>query len=392
MRFIPVFLLLLFWVQACSSTKDITVEPVSVPESILLVPSGVDSSIAWMANGLADSAFVSWDNEVISDQLKVEGTASRAQSDSLWALLEMRKDTSDIVLNVDSTQFISSFNEGAESFIEMQKISSESDPSDEEITRYAFLLDQAIGFFEKALTFNPFDAQTRVLLAQLYSVKAGRLNQADEFEKSITILEKLSRLEKGDHVIFGVLAENYYVLGQYGSAAENYKKAAEVLTETAKLTENYFDEGSKTIQDSLNLFTYYYYEGQSHLQLFDEFKSREAFLNGNRYASTEEYRDIIEGELNFIDWDEGNIKASFARDSLLKLVNAGQPSNAMKGYRDLLLTLRSKRATDEIDWRIAILEYELGNTEKSAELFKILYDRIDLEASGMAADSTYQNI
>lgn len=390
MRFFSLLFAIGLLIQACASSNGIIVNPTPVEDNGLTIPSGVDSSIAEMANLLADSSFVSWEDETTSDALKSEGTTFRSQSDSLWAILELAQDTADLVMNIDSTQFISAFNEGAEYYIELQRISSLANPGSEQIALYASLVDQAILSFEKALTFNPFDAQTRVLLAQLYSVKAGRLNQEENFEKSIALLEKLSRLEKGDHVIFGVLAENYFVLNRYEESALNYRKAANVLLESGKLTELYYREGTYTLQDSVDVFTYFYYEGQSYLQRLDEIKSKEAFVKGYEFASSEEYKEIIQGEITFIDWDSGNIRASFARDSLMKLSNAGQPSNALEGYRELVPTLRSQRATDEIDWRIAILEYELGNTLLSAELLQTLNARIELQGDGSAKDSTYQ--
>lgn len=376
--------------QSCASSKKVSNQELQSSEPVLFIPVGVDSAIASNAAILADSSFVEWESEQEAELLKEKGTLLKSESDSLWSALELDQSKKDSTALTDSTAFISSFNQGAQQFIELQRVAAIQEPTTEEQDLYATLVDSATFYFEKALVVNPFDAQTRVILAQLYSIKAGRLNQNEEFEKSIEILEKLSRLEKGDPIILAILAENYFLLNKFSESALNYRKAADLLLETGMLSEKYFLEQQYTDQDSVDLFTYHYYEGQSYLKLFDEFGSKDAFLEAQKYANTEDFKDIVEGELRFIDWDEGNIKASYARDSLIQLVSLGDLQGALVGFESLLMSLRSQRAKDEIEWRAALLNYEMGESEKAAGILFTLYNRIQLQENGFAADTSYQ--
>lgn len=376
--------------QSCTATKHVSEDQDSAAKPTLIVPDGVDSTIAATAFMLADSSFVEWVEEQEAEQLKEKGRLLKTESDSLWNALEIDQTDLDSTVITDSSAFITSFNNGAQQYIELQRVAAIQDPTIEDQVLYIALVDSAIFSFERALVLNPFDAQTRVILAQLYSINAGRLNQNDEFEKSIEILEKLSRIEKGDPIILGILAENYFLLNRYPESALNYRKAADLLLQTGMLSERYLLEQQYSPQDSVDLFTYYYYEGQSYLKLFDEYASKAAFTEAGKFAATQEYGEIIEGELRFIEWDEGNIKASYARDSLIQLVSLGDIKEALHGYEALLTTLRSQRAKDEIEWRTGLLNYELGNSEVAAKILFTLYNNTELHVNGLAVDSVYQ--
>ena len=89
-------------------------------------------------------------------------------------------------------------------------------------------------------------------------------------------------------------------------------------------------------------------------------------------------------------WDDGNIASSFARDSLVALEQAGDLTAARDGYLVLLPALTSASAVDETDWRLAIVDYNLGNTEQSAVRLQDLVRRTQVDAAGVPIDWTAQ--
>src|SRR3990172_3233649 len=55
--------------------------------ALLLVPAGVDSTVAQQADSLADGLFVSLDREARADQHKKLGKVVTTKSDTLWRYL-----------------------------------------------------------------------------------------------------------------------------------------------------------------------------------------------------------------------------------------------------------------------------------------------------------------
>ena len=53
---------------------------------------------------------------------------------------------------------------------------------------------------------------------------------------------------------------------------------------------------------------------------------------------------FIRGEMEWIDWDNGNLAASFARDSLINLEQSNQLPEAERGYQNLLGMVQNPRA------------------------------------------------
>jgi len=115
----------------------------------------------------------------------------------------------------------------------------------------------------------------------------------------------------------------------------------------------------------------------------------QAFKLARELAPTEEDEEFAEAEIDFINWDDGNIKASFARDSVVTLVNSGRLSEAEIGFKELKRSLQTQNARDEIDWRLAVVEYELEKDETAADRLMQLVNRTPTQENGMPADSTY---
>jgi tetratricopeptide (TPR) repeat protein len=84
-----------------------------------------------------------------------------------------------------------------------------------------------------------------------------------------------------------------------------------------------------------------------------------------------------------------NIASSFARDSLLQLEQEGALDDARRGYATLIPTLTARTAVDETEWRLAIVDYNLGRTEDAAERLRTLVDRTPMDSVGAPVDPAY---
>ncbi len=354
----------------------------------LSIPAGVDSLTAAESRELADASFVSYQEEQEAEALKRRANAYRAESDTLWHYLSLDVTEEDEAVEEDP-YFVDSFNEGAEYFTAARTIEEQHEISQEDLDNYSELVTNAINAFEDALMLNPFDIQTRLVLGQLYGVKASRLNQQDEHKKAIDVLEKLVRLEKGEHIIYSSLAENYYQVNNYELSAENFNLARETLKQSAMLTEEYYEHGGFSPQDSLNIFLYTYYAGESYINLLDTENAMAAFENALDFATTEDDIEVINSQIHFINWDDGNILGSMRRDSLAALVNNDQLEDAESGFKELKNSLKTNRAKDEIDWRLGVVQYQIGNQDEAADRLLNLVQRTDVHEDGSPVDSLY---
>ena len=380
------FILIALLAFACSPTR--TAVDTKAEDEALTVPAGVDSLTAAEAKKLADESFVSMDEELRAERLKEQAQAYRAESDTLWHYLELEHADEHDVSDRDNLEAIEAFNEAAEYVRDIDALQRRDDIEDNQMLReYSRLVDQAINSFEEALRLNPFDSEVRLWLGQLYGIKASRLNEQQEHEKAIDVLEKLVRLEKGEHVVYYALAENYFSLENYKVAAENFERAIRTLQDVVTLSDHYAEHGAMSRRDSTNLFIYTYYKGVSHLHLYDTPTAMAVFDEAMTLAQTEEDKETVQSEIDFINWDSGNIRASLEREYIInELVNQGRLEEAEQRFAELKGTLRSRTARDEIDWRLGVVEYQNGKEEQAAERLLQLVKRSETNSRGLPVD------
>ncbi len=126
-----------------------------------------------------------------------------------------------------------------------------------------------------------------------------------------------------------------------------------------------------------------------HVQRRDAGRAQTAYARALEWATTLEDTAYVEGELAWMAWDDMNIAASFARDSLLQLEQQGALEEARRGYAALIPTLSARTAIDETEWRLAIVDYNLGRTEDAAERLRSLVERTPVDPLGAPIDPAY---
>jgi tetratricopeptide (TPR) repeat protein len=141
--------------------------------------------------------------------------------------------------------------------------------------------------------------------------------------------------------------------------------------------------------DSATVFSYVQAQGDMHIQRLDAMQATAAYDRALPYGLTAEDSAYIAGEMEWMAWDDMNIASSMARDSLLQLEQAGDLAGARSGYAALLAGLTSRAASDETDWRLAIVDYNLGSQEEAAGRLQELVARTPIDAAGAPIDPTY---
>jgi tetratricopeptide (TPR) repeat protein len=365
---------------ACGGSQPVVEpEPVAAPT---FVPAGVDSAVAAHADSVADVSFVEIAQQDRAEALREAGRAQVERSDSIWAALTARQDSLREVTPDDSARAQEAVTRGGEALLELDRVLRESDlDADALAQRTARLLDSAQVALEAAYELNPFDPRSKLWLSRVYELQARRLGQAEAYQQAIDELEKLTRLTPDQHTVFALLANNYFYLEDWTAAAENYERAAVVYEATYDLVPT-----DSVVLDATLMFTYVRAEADMHIRRLDAERAGVAFGRALRYAQTFEDSTYIEGEVDWMAWDDGNIASSFARDSIVAIEQEGDLPAARAGYMALLPSLTTPRAVDETDWRLAIVDYNLGNTEDAATRLQGIVGRTPKDSIGAPID------
>jgi len=345
------------------------------------VAAGVDSALAAIADSMSSELFVSIKEEQEATELKEEGKNKVAEGDTLWKYLAMEKDSSDVNVSVeDSLTSIETYNRAAlkiqEAYTERQK------GQDEAITAKVFaLLDEARIILEQAVVLNPFDLETKSWLAKVYEQLATRFLQQENYQKAIDILKKLVRLNKGEHVLYARLGENYSKIENWDLAFINFAKAEKVMLDLAFMTE----------PDTNRLFYYAYYQGVTQAKLDNADSSLYHFERALLFPVTEQNKQIVQSYIDWINWDDGNIPASENRDVLLEYVNNSEYKEAGKGFEKLIPSLKTQKAINEIQWRLSVIEFQnLEKEEQGLNRLAAVKRLIDVDETGYPLDSLDQ--
>ena len=349
------------------------------------VPAGVDSTVAVAADSLADASFV--EPEAADEALVLQETGRLIveRTDSMWTVMSALVDSGRVVTPEDSAAAAAATNEGGVALVALDSLLRSSELEVEALAaRTEVLLDSAEVALEQAFQLNPFDTRSQVWLAQVYGLQARRLGQNEAYGRAIDELEKLVLLTPDQHTVYAMLANNYFYVENWDGAALNYEKAEEVYRATWDLVV----EDPQPL-DSAIVFSYVQAQGDMHVQRIDAARASEAYRRAYDFALTAEDSAYVTGELEWMAWDDMNIRSSFARDSLLLLEQQGDLSGARRGYAELLGSLSSRTAIDETDWRLSIVDYNLGNAEEAADRLHQLVTRTPKDPSGAPVDPAY---
>jgi tetratricopeptide (TPR) repeat protein len=381
----------------CSCGGGNKLQLVKTKEGNVVVPAGVDTSVAIASNRMARQLFVEYPLQVRARRLSDSARVRFERSEQLWRILEGKVDSS---AAVDTVASIEKFNEAGRSLrqaVDLDKKAASANAPDAAAMRKEALqaLERARAVFELSLQFNPFDNNTKLWLARTYQLLAKRFLDEQNYIKAIGILEHLIRLQRDQHALYARLGDCYLALKKYPIALQNFKKAEEVLGATAvfNLPAN---RDSKTTEvlaatDSAAMFLYLYYQGESYIKLLDADSALMVLHRAKEFSPAPESRAAAENNIKWINWDDGNILASEKRDSLLAQVDAGKYSDAAKGFRKLLPDLRTSRARREIGWRLATIEFnQLQREEEALRTMQIVVQAHGRDSLAVLADTLYQ--
>ncbi|MFZ5517593.1 MAG: hypothetical protein ACOY90_13180 [Candidatus Zhuqueibacterota bacterium] len=331
--------------------------------------------------GLSDSGMISDDKKESDDTIREINRFTL--SDSLWRMWQAVADSQYVIARKDSIQaeklFISGAKLAREAFNSIKNINrSEMDSSDVRKIEVKAILhfEQARMYFEQTFKLNPFDIKTQNYLIWIFQNLAELHAHCDNATRAITMLEYLTYIVNDDPGLYYKLSQKYFNAGRWDKALTNIKSAIELLLN---------DDWNKI--DTNYLFGHYYIKSNAEIQLNMIPQALQSLQYAKLIAPTPVEAKRIQQKIDWINWDDGNLTASRRSDQLNYKVQQGDSDylTIKEEYMDLLNQVTTERAKQDINWKVAQLEYSfLDQKLLAADRMRELAEQIPLDSTGQA--------
>lgn len=350
---------------------------------------GIDSLVFAQADFITDRLFVSYAQQLEANELLDIAHADVDVADSLWYLINQIK----IPIFPDSIDR----NSKKGLFFQEQIRADSLNRSLIKLMSYV-LLNDAIESFQNVEEIDPFNLDTKFLLADAFYGRGEKKFSETDLRHSAQTLESLIAKDKGQHDYYNRLGNVYWQLREWQNAYTCYKTGYDVLLATAFLNSESNSVNDSTIAvskdtvDNQMVFRYYFkralakskmYEAQGTLQLLDQ---------AYQFVETKDDSDKIKSTIEWVLWDDGNIAASEKRDTLMAQAEALKFDDAYKGYLDLLDEVKTEKAKQWVQNRLAKIEFwYFDEKEKAAQRMLKLISNIAMDPeTELPVDSTQQ--
>jgi len=267
--------------------------------------------------------------------------------DEFSAYLEKSENGNAALSSTQKAEFDRAANAGAQSLSKWKTVAGNGQPNNAPLAAKNYCLE-AQKFLEEAMLINPFDKSVRMMLAATYYNLQYLFGQEKNYAKAVEILERLVRLEKGEHAVYRLLAENYLELKEYQQALANYRRAEEVMRKLAFMTP----------PDTAVLFYYNFGQGDALARLHEASSALKVFEAARPFAKNSQDQQDLENYLKWINWDGGNTRATEQWDKILALETAKQYAQVASACQKLLPALKTPKAKLAVSHQLAIMEFE----------------------------------
>lgn len=334
----------------------------------LTIPPGLDSTTVVRAANLADQTFVSTEREQKAQQLTDIGKQDLNKVDEFCELLEKDFNNQQKLDKSDQAKFDREMAKGERALARWKALSQSKAANQAETEKEAqFYCTQAQQHLEEAIRINPFDKNARALLAMAYYNLQHIFGEQGHHRKAIEILERLTRIEKGEHNLFRLLAENHLALKQYEYAILNFQKAQTVLIKTS----------FEVPPDTTTLFNYLYAQSDAYARMYNAKTAIKGFKTTLRFAQTARESTDVKNYLEWINWDGGNIRAVEQWDKIIALEQQKKYPEMARHCVRLLPNLKTRKARLYVTHKLAVAEFEfIDRKEEAVERMRTMFEAL----------------
>lgn len=311
-------------------------------------PLGVDSLTIAEADSLIPHLFVGFKEKQRAIQYYEQGQEALSTADSLWIVYQSEF-SGKASIKADSTD--DKMKKKRQNFLDDMKT----------------FLTKAEKKFRKSVDIDPFSLNSRDGLVRTHFLKAEIEENKSDYEQAEHVLRDMIERERGEHQLFFNLGECCFNLENWPEAFENYKRATDVFLQTKKFNRD--SSLTSMAQDSIwngIYFTYLYSQSVSLSKMYRADEAIAMIQKAKEVASSDEHKSIADRYEKWLNWDNGNIQTAEKRNEILKLVNEEKYGEAAARFEKLGQSLSDGAAKDEIEWRIAGLEFQYLNKKEQA--------------------------
>lgn len=247
------------------------------------------------------------------------------------------------------------------------------------------LMEQVQQNFEAGLRLNPFEIYLRNWIAGIYNYLEQLYAAKNMDQPRLQILMNSLCLEKDlkkRSILYSKIAEIYLSHQEWAQARKFFQLSNDMLF-----------EGNEADIDSSRLFRNLYFRGQAELKLYEGEAARQSIIYASMIApDTKTYQDLM-SLLEYINWDDANIRASEQFMNARRLAADKKYAEAEAAYFELSTMVQTERAHQETQYRLAMLQFNNLNKKEDAidRLWRVVQKCPIDPATGAAADSTGRN-
>jgi len=335
-------------------------------------PVGVDSLTIAEADSLIPHLFVSFHAKQRAAKLCAEGEIAFVCADSLWRTRH-DKTLEKVSRPADSTS------ENSKTQIKNRQKYMD------DINEFLAVAEKK---FQKSIEIDPFPLNSRDGLVRTYFLRAEVEQKKIYYKKAEQALQEIISREKGEHYLFFKLGECCFQLEKWDQAFKNYHQATDVFVETKVFSR---DSALTSSANELH-FTYLYSQAVCLSKMYRADEAIALIHEAKKVATTKEHKAIAERFENWLNWDNGNIQTAEMKNKILKLVKAEKYAEAADQFQNLKESLTDPFAIDEIDWRIAGLEFQYLNKKEQAceRLLRIVRNQKNVPTNSTVEEENMQ--
>jgi len=352
-----------------------------IDKKLFRIPAGVDSSIARNSKIKAERLFVDTKREQIADSLNNYFSDYLKITIELYELLENKK-REFRKIRQEFQELTKSFEgKDALSLEERRKYEKQFEQIAEDsltISIVTSLLDYYLDYcsenFQQAYELDPYELNSLNNLAVCNTDRGVIFQDTVANRKAIETLIKVLYYDKGVASIYREIGKNFFALEEWKKAYEYFFKAHQVYVITSVFdnpipdTSERFKKGNipKYVKPD-DYFDFLYMKGRAEIKIY-EADSALATLEKALYLAPSKIdsSNIKHFVKEWIKWDDGNIYAAEQKEAIEDSMIRGNYEWARKACIRLLPRLKTKKAYDNITWKLARIEFPILDQPEAA--------------------------
>ena len=381
-KFISVYLLICF--IGCSGNKKLAEIPtINIGKKSFRMPAGVDSSIAFNSKVKAERLFVDTKRENRADSLNKYFFDYLKITEELFGKLEDRKqefrkirqeflklaksfDTQNTLTLEQRRKYEKTFEQIAEDSLTISIVTSLLD----------YYLNYCSEHFQQAYDLNPYDLNSLNNMAICNSDRGLIFKDKLANKDAIQTLMKVLDHDKGVASVYKGIANSHFILGEWKKAYEYFYKAHQIYVITSIFENPKPDTSERFKQGNIpfhvkpdEYYDYLYMKGRAEIKVHEADSALATFEKALYLAPSKEDSSSINYLVKeWILWDDGNIYAAEQKSIIIDSLNQGNYEWAKQAFIRLIPQLKTKKARDNISWRLARVEYPfLDQAEDAAD-------------------------